>query len=174
MKCYKKYSYRNISNYIYEYLDHNNLIYNNEIFYNDIDHIKFLKQFPEIQTFMESHKTYCIGIGLIKIFYNKVAIHQDNSAANGGTVRLNWPVINCEYSDTIFYENFNDVKEKKYLDNGTVFHEYKDEDCKEINRFCLDSPTALDVSIPHRVFCNSFPRISLTFHLKPNPFWLLK
>lgn len=171
---YKKYAHPNISEKIYQYLLFKNKVFENKIFYNDLDHRDFFINFPEIKNFLTFHKTFCVGIGLIKIFYNKVAIHQDNSANNGGTVRLNWPVINCEYSDTIFYENFNGIKEKKYLDNGTVFHEYKDEDCKEINRFCLDSPTALDVSIPHRVFCNCFPRISLTFHLKPNPFWLLK
>ena len=174
MNLYKKYQYENISNSIYDYLEKNNLVYNNEIFYNDLPHIEFLKKFPKINSFLTSFNTYCISIGLIKIFYNKVAIHQDNSASNGGSVRLNWPVVNCEYSDTIFYENFNGVKDKKLLDNGTVFHEYQNEDCREIGRFCLDSPTALDVSTPHRVWCEQFPRISLTFHLKPNPFWLLK
>lgn len=138
-----------------------------------MDHRNFFQSFPRILDFVKNLKTTCVGIGLIKIFYNKVAIHQDNSAANGGTVRLNWPVMNCEYSDTIFYENFNGVKEIRYLDNGTVWHEYQDADCREIDRFCLDSPTALDVSIPHRVWCEQFPRISLTFHLRPNPTWLL-
>ena len=174
MNLYKKYQYENISNSIYDYLGEKNLVYNNEIFYNDLPHIEFLKKFPKINSFLTSFNTYCIGIGLIKIFYNKVAIHQDNSASNGGSVRLNWPVLNCQNSDTIFYENFNGRTEKKLLDNGTVFHEYQDADCREIDRFCLDSPTAFNVSIPHRVWCEQFPRISLTFHLKPNPFWLLK
>lgn len=173
MNCYKKYSHRNISGSILKYLENNNRIYDNEIFYNSLDHTTFFKEFPEIKSFIESHKTQCTGIGLIKIFYNKVAIHQDNSASKGGTVRLNWPVLNCEHSDTIFYDNFNGVKEKKLLDNGTIFHEYRDEDCREIARVCLDSPTALDVSIPHRVWCEHFPRISLSFHLRPNPSWLL-
>jgi hypothetical protein len=173
MSCYKKFNHINISKQIYDYLDKNDLIYNNEIFYNNMDHIKFLSSFPEISKFFENLKISCTGIGLIKIFYNKVAIHQDNSASKGGTVRINWPVINCEFSDTIFYENFNGIKETKYLDNGIIFHEYQDENCREINRVCLDSPTALDVSIPHRVWCEKFPRISLSFHLRPNPTWLL-
>jgi len=173
MNCYKKYSYNNISENICVYLENNNLIYNNEIFYNSLDHRDFFLNFPDIKKFIDSFETHCIGIGLIKIFYNKVAIHQDNSASNGGTVRLNWPVLNCEYSETIFYENFNGVKHRKLLDNGIVFHEYRDDDCKEIDRVCLNSPTALDVSIPHRVLCQRFPRISLSFHLKPNPTWLL-
>jgi len=174
MICYKKYSCTLDSEEIYQYLMMNNKIFNNEIFYDDLDHRDFLKNFPKIKNFLELQKTFCIGIGLIKIFYNKVAIHQDNSASKGGTVRLNWPVINCEYSETIFYENFNGVKETKFLDNGTVFHEYRDENCREIDRVCLDSPTALDVSIPHRVVCERFPRISLSFHLRPNPIWLLQ
>lgn len=173
MNCYKKLSHDNISTEIYDYLVKNNLIYDNEIFYNDLNHREFLKSFPEITKFFENLKTSCIGIGLIKIFYNKVAIHTDNSALNGRTVRINWPVINCEYSETIFYENFNAIKETKYLDNGIIFHEYRDENCREISRVCLDSPTALDVSLPHRVWCEKFPRISLSFHLKPNPIWLL-
>lgn len=174
MICYKKYSHPNISEKIYQYLLSKNKIFDNEIFYNNLDHKMFIENFPEIKSFLESNKTFCVGIGLIKIFYNKVAIHQDNSAVKGGTIRVNWPVVNCEYSDTIFYENFNGIKETKFLDNGIVFHEYKDEDCREIDRVCLNSPTALDVSIPHRVLCEKFPRISLSFHLKPNPTWLLK
>lgn len=174
MICYKKYSYDDISKHIYDYLEKNDLIYNNDIFYNDLDHLAFFQEFPNIKSFMKSRQAYCIGIGLIKIFYNKVAIHQDNSASNGGTVRLNWPVLNCQHSDTIFYENFNGIKERKVLNNGIVFHEYRDEDCREIDRCRLDYPTALDVSIPHRVWCDQFPRISLTFHLRPNPVWLLR
>lgn len=173
MNCYKKFHHPNISTEIYDYLEKNNLIYNNEIFYNDIDHRNFFTAFPKIKEFLESHNTSCIGIGLIKIFYNKVAIHQDNSAEKGSNVRINWPVINCEYSETIFYENFNGIKDARYLDNGIVYHEYRDEDCREIDRVCLDSPTALNVGIPHRVRCDRFPRISLSFHLNPNPAWLL-
>lgn len=173
MIFYKKYPYTLTSEEIYQYLLTNNKIFDNEFFYNDLDYRQFFTHFPEIKLFLESHKLSCVGIGLIKIFHNKVAIHQDNSATNGGTVRVNWPVMNCEYSDTIFYENFNGAKEIRYLDNGTVWHEYRDADCREIDRFCLDSPTALDVSIPHRVWCEQFPRISLTFHLRPNPTWLL-
>jgi hypothetical protein len=173
MNCYKKYSHPDISGKIYQYLLSKDKIFNDEIFYSDLDHREFFFEFPEIKSFLESHNTRCTGIGLIKIFYNKVAIHQDNSASNGGTVRINWPVINCEYSETIFYENFNGVKQPKFLDNGIIFHEYRDEDCKEIDRLCLDSPAALDVSIPHRVWCDRFPRVSLSFHLRPNPTWLL-
>lgn len=173
MICYKKYQHPDISNNIYKYLDKNNLIYNNEIFYNFINHEDFFNEFPEITKFFESLKVHCVGIGLIKIFYNKVAIHQDESASIGESVRLNWPVINCEHSQTIFYDNFNNIKIKKFLNNGIAFHEYSDEDCLEIDRVCLDSPTALNVSVPHRVLCEKFPRISLSFHLRPNPFWLL-
>lgn len=173
MICYKKYQYQNISKQIYDYLDNRNLIYNNEIFYNNLDRRDFFRSFPNILDYIEKFKTTCTGVGLIKIFANKVAIHQDHSASVGGSIRLNWPVINCEYSHTIFYENFNGVKEQKFLDNGIIFYEYRDEDCKEIDRVCLDSPTALDVSVPHRVWCEKFPRISLSFHLRPNPVWLL-
>lgn len=173
MNCYKKYSHPDISEKIYQYLLSKDKIFNDEIFYSGLDHKNFFIEFPEIKSFLESHNTRCTGIGLIKIFYNKVAIHQDNSASNGGTMRINWPVINCEHSQTIFYENFNGIKEKKYLDNGIIFHEYRDEDCREIDRLCLDSPSALDVSVPHRVWCDRFPRVSLSFHLRPSPNWLL-
>ena len=175
MNSYKKFQIKELlSQEIFYYLNDKNLIYNNEIFYNDISHKDFLQQFPSIHTFLMSNGTHCIGIGLIKIFYNKVAIHQDNSASNGGAVRINWPVVNCEHSETIFYENFNGIKETKLLPNGTVFHEYRDKDCREIDKFCLDSPAALDVSVPHRVWCEKFPRVSLSFHLRPSPNWLLK
>lgn len=174
MNLYKKFKTKDLlSQEIFHYLNDKNLIYNNEIFYNDIPHDDFFQHFPSINSFLMSNDARCIGIGLIKIFYNKVAIHQDNSASNGGTVRINWPVLNCEHSETIFYENFNGIKQTKLLDNGIVFHEYRDEDCREIDRLCLDSPSALDVSVPHRVWCDQFPRVSLTFHLRPNPTWLL-
>jgi hypothetical protein len=174
MNLYKKFHYNNISASIINYLEDNNHIYNNEIFYSSLNYFDFFKSFPEIFQFIKELKTNCVSVGIIKIFYNKVAIHQDNSALSGGSVRLNWPVLNFENSQTIFYENFNGIKEKKILDNGTIFHEYKDEDCREIDRVCVDSPTALNVGIPHRVLCDRFPRISLTFHLKPDPLWLLK
>jgi hypothetical protein len=175
MICYKKFKGSDdISDQLYQHLLETNQIYNNEIFYNSLDRVDFFKKFPTIEAFLKLKNVQCIGIGLIKIFYNKVAIHQDNSASKGGTVRINWPVLNCEYSDTIFYENFNGIKETKLLDNGTIYHEYRDENCREINRMRLDVPSALDVSIPHRVWCEQFPRISLTFHLKPNPKWLLE
>lgn len=173
MICYKKYSYDPESEKIYQYLLSKNKIFNNEVFYSDLDHKDFFKNFSNINSFLESHKVSCIGIGLIKIFYNKVAIHTDNSAVKGGTVRLNWPVVNCEYSETLFYKNINGIKERKLLDNGIVFYKYQDEDCEEIDKVCLNSPTALDVSIPHKVWCKKFPRISLSFHLRPNPTWLL-
>lgn len=174
MICYKKYPCALNSQEIYQYLSTTNKILDNEFFYNNLDHREFFQHFPKIKLFLQSHKVSCVGIGLIKIFHNKVSIHQDNSAANGGTVRVNWPVTNCEYSETIFYENFNGVKETRYLDNGTVWHEYQDADCREIDRFTLDSVSALDVSVPHRVLCQRFPRIALTFHLRPNPTWLLR
>jgi hypothetical protein len=173
MNCYKKYFYDTDSDKVYQYLLTKNKIFNDNIFYSNLDHTDLFKEFPEIKSFLESHNADCIGAGLIKIFYNKVAIHQDNSSVNGGTIRINWPVKNCEYSDTIFYQSINGIKQTRLLDNGIIYHQYDDLDCEEICRFTLDCPSALNVEIPHRVICEKFPRISLTFHFKENPVWMI-
>lgn len=176
MKYYKKFHVENldmISKKILSFLEENNLIYNDEIFYSEVDKNLILDHVPEIRSFLIDKNLICSAVGLIKIFYNKVAIHQDNSSIAGNTIRINFPVLNCDKSRTIFYKNFNNTKETKLLLNGTAYHEYRDEDCEEIDHLCLDSVSALDVSVPHRVICEVFPRISLSLHLHTNPKWLL-
>jgi len=174
MNLYKKLQPQEIiSKKSLDYLVENNLIDNDRLFYNVIDQQEYIKAVPELLEFFQDLNLTCTGISLIKIFKNNVGIHTDNSPAQGLTVRINIPVLNAEHSRTVFYENFNNQRTTKELKNGAVYYEFVDKNCKEIGSVCIDAPTAINVSVPHRVICNQFPRIALSCHLTPNPEHLL-
>ena len=174
MNLYKKLSPNpDISVKSLRYLEENNLIYNDRLFYNVIDSHHYFLSVPEISDFFKTLNLSCRAVSLIKIFQNNVGIHTDNSPNQGITVRINIPILNAEYSRTVFYENFNEKKITKELKNGAVYFEFADRDCKEIDSVCIDVPTAINVSVPHRVICERFPRLALSFHLTPNPEHLL-
>jgi hypothetical protein len=174
MNLYKKFQpQETISKKSLDYLMVNNLIDNNNLFYSVIDQQEYFNAVPELLKFFQDLNLSCTRISLIKVFKNNVGIHTDNSPSHGATVRINIPVLNAEHSRTVFYENFNNQRTTKELKNGAIYHEFLDRDCKEIDSVCIDAPTAINVSVPHRVICKQFPRIALSCHVTPDPEHLL-
>jgi hypothetical protein len=108
-------------------------------------------------------------IGLNPVF---AAVHtmrlQEDSAPHHDRVqplvRINIPLINCETSETIFYEDYE--KSKIFINphNGTTAYIMEDESVlTKVDSVVLDYATILRVSALHSVRIGSgSPRISLT------------
>jgi hypothetical protein len=67
------------------------------------------------------------------------------------TIAINIPMINCNESETIFYEKINDSKDVFYSEFykcGGIAHDA----VKEVFRFKLDKPAILRINVPHAVY----------------------
>lgn len=95
---------------------------------------------------------------------NKQDLHIDYSAK---IARINIPVINCEYSDTVFYtsETPYDPENWKFQDNDVPYVKLDAKDYHEVSRYTLTKPVVIKVYEPHIVEMTTpkFPRIALTF-----------
>ena len=146
-----------------EFIKQYDFIYNRSIAtLMPLQQFKILEHVPEIKQAFNQ-------IGLNPVF---VAVHtmrnQTDSAPHHDRVqplvRINIPLINCETSETIFYENYE--KSKIFLNphNGTTAYIMEDESVlTKADSVVLDYATILRVSSLHgvRMGPNS-PRISLT------------
>jgi len=145
-----------------------------KIFFNfisDKDLEKFKQDIPEL--FECIRKELGGEIILMSYIYvddfnmNDFPIHSDNILKK--RTRLNWPILNGESAATIIYE-------KKSEDIPSVIHSYKSgvsghayapNDCYEIDRYILDTPTLMNVQQIHgiEILDHKLPRILLTMRL---------
>lgn len=100
----------------------------------------------------------------------EIPIHTDSTDNTlKKRIRLNWPIINGENAETIFYEKNNEnissrIHEYKSGVSGRV---YNPSECYEVDRYILDTPTLMNVRQPHAVeiLNQNLPRILLTMRL---------
>ena len=103
-------------------------------------------------------------VGFFVQFYNIGSIHTDPVLE---TFRINFPVINCENSETKFFT----VKEEPVLKlqpNGKPYHLYQLHQVQEVASFYLTDAYVINVKEPHQVIVHEekFPRISCTIAFK--------
>jgi len=159
--------------YILNYIDHN--LTEEKLFYNLIsdDHLqKFKQDIPEL--FESIQRTLGSDIILISYLYidthSHVPIHTDaNNPAIKKRIRLNWPILNGTSVSTIFYqkksENIQGTLES--LSNGVTGYYYSADDCNEMDKYLLDTPTLMNVKELHgiQILNHNLPRVLLSMRL---------
>lgn len=100
-------------------------------------------------------------------------IHIDHGVR---AARISLPVLNCQYSRTVFYRV--DPQKIKYtlLANGTRYSRCPDPDAEEIASVSIVQPTVLNSRIPHDIIVTreNVRRIAITVAVDPDPVFLLK
>jgi hypothetical protein len=145
-----------------------------KIFFNfvsDEDLEKFKRDIPElfecIQREIGSEITLMSFIYVDDNNMNEFPIHTDNILRQ--RTRLNWPILNGESASTIFYEkNRENIPSVVHsYKSGVSGHAYSAEDCHEVERYILDTPTLMDVHQIHgiEILNHKLPRILLTMRL---------
>jgi len=141
-------------------------------FVSDENLEKFKRDIPELFDCIRNHlnseiilMSYVYVDGLMKI-----PIHTDSTDnILKKRIRLNWPIINGESAETIFYEkNHENISSRIHeYKSGVSGRVYEPSECYEVDRYILDVPTLMNVRQPHAVeiLNDNLPRILLTMRL---------
>jgi len=92
-----------------------------------------------------------------------VAHIDDEQKPNGTYYRLNWPILNSENHETVYFESDNDPSWEE-VPGGTSAYVFNEDNLTRIDSFILDRPTLMNVLQIHGMYPigNRFPRIILT------------
>lgn len=126
----------------------------------------FIKMCPTVLKGFEELGLHFKGIFMIGVVHDTNRnIHIDNSPH---PCRLQWPLINPQSVETVWYEADPKDKITEILPNGVPYVSYRSQDCKEIARTCILGPTVIRVEEPHAVDRKSnnprdFPRAAFSF-----------
>jgi len=127
---------------------------------------EFVKFNTAIDHALEPYGRVCVKAGIYLMWNNLDAIpHIDDQEA---VARVNIPLLNCEGTSTIFYDN---VQTKTLLlPTGASYHAVVNTDYHEVDRVEINSPTILRISAPHSIVMNEAraPRLTLTLTLTPD------
>lgn len=141
-------------------------------FVSDENLEKFKRDIPELFDCIRNHlnseiilMSYVYVDGLMEI-----PIHTDSTDnVLKKRIRLNWPIINGESAETIFYEkNHENISSRIHeYKSGVSGRVYEPSECHEVDRYILDVPTLMNVRQPHAVeiLNDNLPRILLTMRL---------
>ena len=159
--------------YILNYIEHN--LTEEKLFYNlisDEDLKKFKQDIPELFEGIRRE----LGSEVILISYlfidthSHVPIHTDaNNPLVKRRIRLNWPILNGTSASTIFYqkksENIQGTLDS--LSNGVTGYYYDLDDCNEVDKYLLDTPTLMNVKELHgiQILNYNLPRVLLSMRL---------
>lgn len=125
-----------------------------------------IKSCSELQFSLDSVGLKIKSIGLYRTTRNSQSpVHIDHTPYKS---RLNIPIMNCEYSSTVFYNA--EIEQVKQQEN---FH-LKYIQCVnavEVDRVTVDQPTILRIDHPHQVVMDETrsPRICLTIGCDLDP-----
>lgn len=145
-----------------------------KFFYNfisDENLIKFKQDIPELfKCIQKELESEIILMSYICVYGpDEVPIHTDANNTMEIRTRLNWPILNCEGAATVFYKkNSDDVQGVvRTFKSGMGGSEYRKEDCYEIDRYILNTPTLMNVKELHGIdiLTPELPRILLTMRL---------
>lgn len=127
---------------------------------------EFIKFNTAINRAFEPYGRECVKAGIYLMWNNLDAIpHIDDQEA---IARVNIPLLNCEGTSTIFYDN---VQTKTLLlPTGAPYHAVTNTDYREVDRVEINSPTIIRISEPHSIVMNEArsPRLTLTLTLTPD------
>lgn len=135
-------------------------------FFNFPDKEQFILHCP---TVLNSFKQ--LGLNFKSIFMIGVVENTSRNIHIDGSIhpcRLQWPVLNEESVDTVWYEADKKNQIKQLLPNGVFYISYRIQDCKEIARKNITKPTIIRVEEPHAVNRTTdnpekFPRVAFSF-----------
>lgn len=158
--------------YVLKFVNEN--ISEEKLFYNlisDEELQKFKQDIPEL--FEGIQKTIESEIILASYAFvdthSFVPIHTDASnPAIIRRIRLNWPILNGESAETIFYQKKDESIQGTFCSHpGGTGHYYCDNDCNEVDKYTLDLPTLMNVKELHgiRIINHRLPRILLSMRL---------
>jgi len=137
--------WRLASSKILSYIDENlNLFENNTSHWVNADAAVY--KIPEIH---EMFKPLNLNIDRISLFFQE----QTNSEIHvdfGTAIRINFPILNCEYSETKFFKAIVPPKPKRQ-DNGEIYYHFDDETCEYVESCFLTQALIFNGGNPHRV-----------------------
>jgi hypothetical protein len=159
--------YKNVIDKISPYLLEN--FSKSNSFFVPLNNQNILQKFPEIQKIFDPLNIHVDKLALI--VYNSTwhnFIHIDDPE---DSTRINFPILNCEKSQTNFYQ-LKQGRSMKTDPAGILSNVLyaESQDCVLVDSFCLDQATVLRTNVLHNVTLNpdvSF-RISLTAKFKEN------
>lgn len=147
-----------------------------ECLYPDLNAARNFFNFPSKEIFIQTCPSVMqgfkeLGLHFKGIFMISVVedtnrnIHIDGSPH---PCRLQWPILNAESVETVWYSAKPEDQIKEILPNGVAYISYKTQDCLEIARKMITVPTVIRVEEPHAVDRksndpNKFPRIAFSF-----------
>lgn len=157
-----------VLNFVNENISEEKLFYN---LISDEELERFKQDIPELfETIQKTIESEVILASYAFIdTHTYVPIHTDASnPAITRRIRLNWPILNGESAETIFYHKRDESIEGTFCSHpGGTGHYYKDEDCNEVDKYTLDLPTLMNVKELHgiRMITHKLPRILLSMRL---------
>lgn len=88
---------------------------------------------------------------------------------------MNFPVSGCEEAYTSFYENKGVLTLQHTPKTNLPYYNYFDPDPQEVDRFVLDGPTVLRITVPHAVHNHgSSNRVCMSFRFSRDPWELVR
>lgn len=137
-------------------------------FWTNSDTDDLLKSVPDLQKLFDHLNITIKKISFVTAVLKKGVIHIDDidTAPNA---RINIPILNCEDTETIFYNST--VKPKLMeLPSGIKYYGLEDMHCQKVASFTLRKPTIIRPKELHQVNINSnnTPRISCTIEFYEN------
>ena len=159
-------NYDNIVSKVKNHLEKKELINSKYAGYIPIDKNELIEICPElISSFFKLGLTI-IGSAIYRTTDNTQSlVHIDYTPYK---CRINIPIINCEYSSTVYYKA--DVKEVRHQEHSNVNY-IECINAVEIDRVTINNPIILRINTPHRVIMDETrsPRICLTIRCDPDP-----
>ena len=163
------YNYNIIVSKFKNYLEKKELINSKHTGYIPIDKNELIKICPELVSSFFNLGLTIVGSAIYRTTGNTQSpVHIDYAPYK---CRINIPIINCEYSSTVYYKA--DIKEIRHQDHSKVNY-IECINAVEFDRVTINNPTILRIDTPHRVIMDEdrSPRICLTIRCNPDPIML--
>lgn len=132
----------------------------------NLSHHAFINYVPEIRTAFKPYGLFFEDANIFLMWDNKDCLpHKDYTDS---IARVNLPILNCEGSKTIFYDNL--ISKRVILPTLAPFYYTVNNDYKKVDEVEIDRPTIVRISEGHHVVMNEekFPRITLTMSFTPD------
>lgn len=168
----KLYQPINIDNYdiivskVKNYLEKKELINTEYAGYIPLNKNELISSCPELVRSLFKFGLFIVGFAIYRTTNNTQSpVHIDHVTYE---CRVNIPIMNCEYSSTVFYKaDIENTLVQPWDDTKYI----KCINAVEIDRVTIDRPIILRINTPHRVEMDSSksPRICLTIRCSPDP-----
>ena len=149
---------------VYDYVVNHTDILQKPVFWNPTNHSDLLVHVPELQAWIKEQN---LTVTRIVIIYMEYPADDITHVDDDQTIRVLWPIKNCEHSYTVFYHIPKQFWFKVFdqPDAGTYYDIKKYSPRKELARIELVQPVVFNPSLPHNVVLSKpldGPRLSMT------------